>query len=78
MGTKEELRSLTNEYAKDLSKVIAYFPEIKKKIMFGTDYGGEETPLDEIDAYIKVVKKVFPKELHSHVFNGLAQELYLK
>jgi len=65
------------EYKRDLERILNYFPYIHDKIMFGTDYGGEDTPLNEIDFYIKIVKEVFPKDTHDSVFGGLAQELFL-
>lgn len=53
-----------------------YFPNIKSKIMFGTDYGGEDTPLREINPYINLVKKVFSKKEQDSVFYQLAEKVY--
>jgi uncharacterized protein len=77
-STKKESLLLFNEYKKDLKRVFAYYPEIKNKIMFGTDYGGEDTPLDEIDLYLKLIKSIFSKKEQSHAFGGLAEKLFLK
>ncbi len=76
--SKKEATDLLNQYAKDLKKVFNYFPNIKSKIMFGTDYGGEDTPLKEIDPYIKLVKKTFSKKEQDSVFYQLAEKLFFR
>ncbi|TSC92037.1 MAG: amidohydrolase 2 [Parcubacteria group bacterium Licking1014_17] len=77
-ASKKETKLLYLEYKKDLAKIMAYFPEIKKKIMFGTDYGGENVPLDEIELYIKLIKQIFPKENWANAFGGLAKKVFLE
>ncbi len=78
VDTRKEAKDLFNQYVKDLKRIIAYFPDIKEKTMFGTDYSGEETPLNEVGSYIKVVKKVFPKENQENVFYNLAKRLFFE
>lgn len=78
VSSKKDMKLLFNEYKKDLIKISAYFPEIKNKIMFGTDYGGEDTPLDEIDLYIKLIKSIFSKEEQPYTFGGLAKKIFLE
>ena len=53
---------LARQYAVDLKRALAYFPNIKDKIMFGTDYAGEHTILNQVEPYIKMVKQLFSKE----------------
>ncbi len=74
---KRDAENLYKEYKKDMQRVLHYFPDVRSKIMFGTDYGGEDTPLNEVEMYIRLVKEVFYKDEHEHVFSGLAQELFL-
>ena len=69
-------RDLLRQYTYDVKRALMYFPEIRGKIMFGTDYGGEDTPLNQIDPYIKLVKSVFSRKEQQHVFAGLAENLF--
>lgn len=69
--------ALFEEYKRDLQRTLNYFPDIKSKIMFGTDYGGEDTPLNEIELYIKLVKKLFSKKEREWAFSGLAKKTFL-
>ncbi len=71
-----EKKKLFNQYVKDLLRVFAYFPDVKKKVMFGTDYSGENTPLSEIKPYIKFVEHVFSKKEQNSVFYQLANKLF--
>ena len=72
----EEVINMSNQYIKDLQRVFAYFPNVKEKTMFGTDYGGENTPLNLIEPYIEVVESVFSKKEQQNVFSGLAEKLF--
>lgn len=78
VNTKEEAKNLFNQYVEDLKRVIAYIPDIKQKTMFGTDYGGEDTPLNEVEPYIRVVEKVFPKTNQENVFYKLAEKIFFE
>ncbi len=71
-----EKKALFTQYIDDLTRVFSYFPDIKKKVMFGTDYSGEKTSLNEIDPYIAIVKHIFSKEEQKNVFYKLADELF--
>lgn len=77
-NTKKEAENLLTQYIKDLTRVFNYFPDVKSKTMFGTDYGGEETPLRSIDPYIKVVDGIFSKKEQESVFYKLADKLFFK
>lgn len=76
--TKKEEKTALNQYVLDLKRAFSYFPDVKKKVMFGTDFCGEDTPLHEIDLYIKVVKKVFTKDEQKNVFVDLAEKLFFE
>lgn len=76
LDTKQEEKDAFKQYVNDIKRAIAYFPDVKTKTMFGSDYGGEDTPLHEIEPYIKFVNTVFPKENRDLVFYKLAEELF--
>lgn len=76
--TREEAKNMLDQYVKDLTRVFNYFPNIKAKTMFGTDFSGGETPLKLVDPYIQVVESVFPKKEQESVFYKLAEELFFK
>lgn len=76
--TKKDIKNLFSQYARDLRRVFSYFPDIRRKIMFGTDYSGEDTPLNEIDPYIKIVKQVFSRREQENVFYKLADKLFFE
>jgi len=74
--SKKEAKNMLNQYSKDLERVFNYFSDIKSRIMFGTDYGGEDIPLNQIEPYVKLVKKLFNKKEQESVFYRLAEEVY--
>jgi hypothetical protein len=74
--SRADLKKLTIQYIKDLQRVFSYFPDVKSKLLFGTDYGGENTTLKQVIPYIKVTKKIFNKKERENVFNGLANKLF--
>ena len=67
---------MRNQYLNDLIRVFNYFPDIKQKIMFGTDFGGEQTPLNLVNPYIDLVNKLFAKKERESVFHALAEKIY--
>lgn len=75
-SSKEEIRALTHQYKKDLEKVFVYFPEVKEKVMFGTDYWRESTPLNQVEPYIKVVEQIFNQKEQKNVFSLLGARLF--
>lgn len=77
MPPKDAL-ALYNEYKKDLKRIFNYFPDIRNKIMFGTDYGGGDITPNEIELYLKLVRQIFTKPERDHVFSGLAQRIFLE
>ena len=74
--SKKEAKNMLNQYSKDLERVFNYFSDIKSRIMFGTDYGGEDIPLNQIEPYVKLVKKLFNKKEQDSVFYKLAEKVY--
>ena len=74
--SKDEEENMFGQYVADLIRVFNYFPDIKKKTMFGTDYSGENTPLNLIEPYIKLVKNVFSKKEQEDVFYKTAEKVF--
>lgn len=72
----EDAKILFNQYCQDLKRVYSYFPDVKEKTMFGTDYGGEECPLNLVEPYIKIVESVFSEHEQKDVFYQLAKRLF--
>ncbi|MFC1625416.1 amidohydrolase family protein [Patescibacteria group bacterium] len=77
-GTTEEADNLIEQYVADLKRIIAYFPDLKNKLMFGSDFSGDDTPLNEIEPYIKTVEAVFDKETQEKVFHQTAEKLFFE
>lgn len=75
--TVKEITDLKDQYIADLKRLFKIFPDIKNKIMFGTDYSGEDTSLNQVELYLEVVKKVFTKKEQTNVMGELAQKIYL-
>jgi len=77
-NTKKEAKNMLNQYKQDLARIFNYFPNIKAKVMFGTDFGGENTPLALIDPYIELVKRLFSNKEQESVFYKLAEKVFFK
>jgi uncharacterized protein len=73
---KAEVEVLLDQYAKDLARVFFYYPETRERVMFGTDFSGQDSSLCEVRPYIELVKRVFPKTLRENVFRKLAENLF--
>ena len=75
-STKRALNNLVKQYIADLQRVFNYYPNIKNKVMFGTDFAGEKTPLKHVEPYIKVIKSLFTKREQANAFHDLAEKIY--
>ncbi len=71
-------KQLVDQYVKDLQCVFTYFPDVKKKTMFGTDFEGGPSPLNQVRPYIDLTEVVFSKDEQERVFSGLAEELFFR
>jgi len=76
--TNEDAENLLNQYTKDLQRVFNYYPDVKAKTMFGTDYGGEHTLLNQIEPYKELVRRIFSKDEKENVFHKLAEDVFFK
>lgn len=75
-STPKETKKIQKQCYNDLERAFTYYPIIKEKIMFGTDFGGEETPLSLVKPYIKLIKKFLNKKQQENAFHKLAEKLY--
>ncbi|MFA6171902.1 MAG: amidohydrolase family protein [Patescibacteria group bacterium] len=75
-GNAWDMNNLVRQYAADLKRAFAYFPEAKKKTMFGTDFFGVDTPLNQVRPYLKIAKSVFTKKEQESLFFKLANKLF--
>lgn len=58
----DPVESAMNFYVTKLKEVISWSGNLSKKLLFGTDYCGEDSPLKYVQPYIDLVKLVFPKD----------------
>lgn len=70
------LVNLINQYIVDLKRVFNYFPGIKKKVMFATDYSGDDTQLNKVQPYIDVVETILDQKNQKNAFHELAEKLF--
>jgi len=76
--TDAETNKLTKQYISDLTRIFNYYPNVKAKTMFGTDYAGEDYPLNQVLPYIEVIKKTMNKKEQENSLHRLAQYLYFE
>ncbi|RJR31293.1 hypothetical protein C4569_02515 [Candidatus Parcubacteria bacterium] len=75
-GENMALDRQIRQYTDDLRKLLTYYPGIENKILFGTDFAGENTPLSLVNPYIKVIDNLFDGEMKENAFGGLAKKLF--
>lgn len=64
-------------YTNKLKDVSRWTGSIAKKLLFGTDYSGENTPLTYVQPYIDVITRVFPREEDQRqIFSENARRVY--
>jgi predicted TIM-barrel fold metal-dependent hydrolase len=73
---KEALTRLTRRYADELKRVLDFYPDIVRKIMFGTDFSGNHTKLDQIDPYFEIMQGVFDRSEQEWVGRKVAEQVY--
>jgi len=76
--SKKEVKILTKQYISDLKRVFNYYPDVKRKVMFASDYSGEKTDLNLVIPYIDVIKNLFKKREREKAFYCLAEDLFFK
>jgi uncharacterized protein len=83
--TEEDLENMKNQTVADIKRTFNYFsnsPDIREKIMFGTDFqngGGDvggESYNNIVEPYIVGVQELFDPKFHDNVFHSLAEKLF--
>ena len=64
------------QYVQELRRVYAFFPSLRFKTLFGTDYAGEETSLCLVDPYFELMDTVFTGTDRQSVEEGVAAKLF--
>jgi predicted TIM-barrel fold metal-dependent hydrolase len=63
-------------FAEDIKKALSYYPEIINKIMYGSDFCGNQTPLNNTIDYGMFVRNNFNDEETEQIFHKTAEKLY--
>ncbi len=63
-------------FAQDIKKALSYYPEIINKIMYGSDFCGNHTPLNNTIDYGMFVRNNFNDEEVELIFHKTAEKLY--
>lgn len=71
-----EQKSCYPFYLEDLKRITGYYPALADRLMFGTDFIGNDTSLNEVELYEKIVKEVFDEAQCQKVFYQNARSLY--
>ena len=61
----------------DMKKALKYYSGISNQILFGTDFIGNDTYLNEVEMYVKFVEELFEdEETRQNVFYKTAQKVF--
>ncbi len=74
----QDLKRMVNQFVLEFRRVFTLYPKVKEKVMFGTDYCGEDTPLNQVQAYIDLVNSLFTPKEREQVFFSLAEKIYFE
>jgi predicted TIM-barrel fold metal-dependent hydrolase len=74
--SKKDIVNLRDQYIADLKRVYNYYPVVKEKTMFGTDYEADDSMLNQVLPYIEVIKKLMNKKEQENAFHKLAEKVY--
>jgi len=66
----------TQHIIAELCAIQNYWRDLGKKVMYGTDFCGDDTPLKEIRSYLKIAKQAFDYEMLDDVFYNNALKAY--
>ena len=73
-----EAQALFDQFITDIKRAFAFYPDIRKKVMFGTDYAGEHTYLNQVEPYYRAIDALFADAEKSRALGGLAEELFFR
>lgn len=74
--SEKEIAGITGQYISDLERTFNYYPNIRKKVMFASDFSGDETDLNLVLPYMEVIEKIFSPEEQKNAFCKLAEKLF--
>ncbi|MBH41396.1 MAG: hypothetical protein CL685_01645 [Candidatus Magasanikbacteria bacterium] len=74
-GDSHNFIKIEKQLIYDLKRVFTYYP-LKDKTLFGTDYVGENTPLNQVQSYFRIIKELMNKEEQRHTFYRLPEKLF--
>ncbi len=74
----QDLKRMVNQFVLEFQRVFNLYPKVKEKVMFGTDYCGEDTPLSQVQSYIDLVRALFTAKEREQVFFTLAEKIYFE
>lgn len=64
-------------FKQDMKRVLKYYPGITEQILFGTDFIGNDTYLNEVGLYVRLVEELFEnQEERDAVFYKNAQKVF--
>ena len=78
-SSEAALNRAVRRYTDDLRRVLDYYPGVGEKMLYGTDFGGDHTHLNQVAAYDKVVAHLFAEDeadAEYAVCRGAAQKLF--
>lgn len=75
-NSPQDLKKMVHQFTLEFQRIFNIYPKLKAKVMFGTDYCGEHTPLNQVQVYINLIKSVLSPKEREIVFYKLADELY--
>ncbi len=74
----QDLKKMVHQFTLEFQRIFNIYPKVKAKVMFGTDYCGEHTPLNEVQSYINLIKSLLTSKEQQAVFYNLAQQIYFE
>lgn len=66
----------TKQLIEDLKRILIYFPILVEKMMFGTDYFGDETDYNNLEHYIELVESLFNEEDKKKIYYENFYKIY--
>ncbi|MBP9669491.1 MAG: amidohydrolase family protein [Candidatus Pacebacteria bacterium] len=76
VGDTAARERLAQRYRDDMQRVVDYYPDISEKLLFGTDFSGEHTHLNEVSPYVELVESIWSREDQERIFSKTAEKLY--
>jgi uncharacterized protein len=75
----EPLEAMLRQHMSDLKRVFTYFcssPDIRKKVLFGSDFIGGDDTMNYVEPYFRLVDELFEPQARQNVYQGLSERLF--